>query len=451
MAQGDTITLQIPVFLGADTDPRVNPAFVVRFEDAAGFYSDFAWVEYRELFVDTHESNLVRMSFSSNGGIGYAVGGDSNTGAGFVPRVREGDRVFDLPNVLYESGLMIKYEVDETPFFVDNVREQDVAPLNFRPLSLFAVDDSESRFSTGLAVFDNSFAVGAPGLEVEKKTFALNEAGMDQSVVVYFTVTNRDAERRPFNDVYVGVYTDWDIGNYSANSIVFRESDSLMVAISEEQDFPLVTVGHLGGLASAFAIDNAYEGPIDSLNFGVYFTPNTNEPGFAQEYKRWAMVAGTRMTSRTNTDISMVTSSGPFTIRHGESITAGFVYSFGLDEEDLRAQVASVRTRQLLPVTSNYNHPRIPMYLPDRTELVMNYPNPFNASTRVVVDVQEPSDVQLMVYDVLGRRVAVLFDGRLENRRYEFLFNAVGLSSGVYYVVMQSEMVRRTMPMMLLK
>jgi len=451
VAAGDTITVEIPVFLGADADPRVNPAFVVRFQDAAETYNDFAWVEYRELFVDTHETNLVRMSFSSNGGIGYAVGGNPNTGAGFVPRVREGNRVLDMPNVLYESGLMIKYEVDEVQYFVDNVREQDTAPLNFRPLSLFAVDDSEPRFSTGLALFDNSFADGAPGLEVEKKTFALNEPGLDQSVAVFFTVTNRDDERRPFNDVYVGVYTDWDIGDYSRNSIVFRESDSLMVVYSEVQDFPLLTVGHLGGIASAFAIDNAYEGEPDSLNFGVYYTPNSNDPGFAEQYKRWSMVAGTKMTSRIDTDISMVTSSGPFTVRHGESITVGFVYAFGLDEEGLRAQAAAVRARQLLPVTSNFYDSGLSLYLPERTELVMNYPNPFNASTRVVVDVQEPSDVRLAVYDVLGRRVAMLHEGRLDNRRYEFLFEARGLASGAYYVVMQTETVLRTMPMMLLK
>jgi serine protease len=451
IATGDTITIEIPVYLGADADPRINPAVIVRFEDAAGTYSDFAWVEYRELFIDTHETNLVRMSFSSNGGIGYAIGGNPNTGAGFVPRVVEGGRIFDLPNVLYESGLMIMYQVDETQYLVDNVREQDMAPLNFRPLSLFAVDESEMGFSAGRALFDNSFASGTPGLEVEKKTFAVNETGLDQSVVVYFTVTNRDVEQRTFSDMYVGVYTDWDIGDYSKNSIVFNDSDSLMVVFSEVQDYPFVTVGHLGQIASALAIDNAYEGVPDSLNFGVYYTPGSNDPGFAEEYKRWSMVAGTRMTSRIDTDISMVTSSGPFTVRPGESITAGFVYSFGLSEEDLRSQVAAVRARQLLPVTSGFNQPSEPVFLPERTALVMNYPNPFNPTTNVVVDVKDPSVVRLMVYDVLGRRVAVLHDGWLDNRRYEFQFNAAGLASGVYYVVMQTDAINQTRPMMLLK
>ena len=63
-----------------------------------------------------------------------------------------------------------------------------------------------------------------------------------------------------------------------------------------------------------------------------------SDPGFTREYKRWSMLAGTRMTARDSTDISMVTSSGPFTLEHLQNITVGFAYLFGMNEDELRQQ-----------------------------------------------------------------------------------------------------------------
>ena len=43
------------------------------------------------------------------------------------------------------------------------------------------------------------------------------------------------------------------------------------------------------------------------------------------------------------------------------------------------------------------------------------------------------SDVHLVVYDMLGREIAVLANGRFPAGRYSFAFNAKNLASGVYY------------------
>ncbi|MCH8494244.1 MAG: S8 family peptidase [Balneolales bacterium] len=450
-AIGYTIVVDIPIQLDSATDPRENPAYIIRFEDQALGYRDFVHVEYSDLFIDTHEENLVRMSFSSNGGIGYGVGGDTSTGVGFVPRILENGNVLNTPNILYESGLMVMYNVDENDYFVDNVREKDVAPLNFRPLTLFEVEQSDTG-EVGRALFDTSFNEEAPPITIQMNTYALSAPGPEQSVLVYFTLRNEDPLRRAYNDVYVGTYTDWDIGDFSTNSIRFSEADSVMIAYSETQSFPYATVAHLGGISSALAIDNAYEGEVDSLNFGVYYSPNSSTNiGFAPQYKRWSMVAGTEMTSRENTDISMVTASGPFTIRHQEEIVVGFSYAFGLTEADLLNQVAKARAAQVMPVTSSFNHPRVPVVYPSEPALVGNYPNPFNPSTRVVVDVDEPTETEIVVYDMLGRKVTTLFQGNLENRRYEFVFDGSDLPSGIYLVVMNTDSYSKTLRMTLLK
>ena len=65
--------------------------------------------------------------------------------------------------------------------------------------------------------------------------------------------------------------------------------------------------------------------------------------------------------------------------------------------------------------------------------LEQNYPNPFNPTTMINGQWSVTSDVHLVVYDMLGREIAVLANGRFPAGRYSFAFNAKNLASGVYY------------------
>jgi hypothetical protein len=62
-----------------------------------------------------------------------------------------------------------------------------------------------------------------------------------------------------------------------------------------------------------------------------------------------------------------------------------------------------------------------------------NYPNPFNSTTVINYQLPVVSDVRLVVYDLLGREVAVLVEEKKEAGRYEFKFDGSGLASGVYF------------------
>ncbi|WP_456425181.1 SdrD B-like domain-containing protein [Rhodocaloribacter sp.] len=71
--------------------------------------------------------------------------------------------------------------------------------------------------------------------------------------------------------------------------------------------------------------------------------------------------------------------------------------------------------------------------LPQEFALNQNYPNPFNPTTQIRFDLPEASRVTLAVYDVLGRRVMTLANGRYEPGRYSVTFDGQGLSSGMYF------------------
>jgi hypothetical protein len=73
------------------------------------------------------------------------------------------------------------------------------------------------------------------------------------------------------------------------------------------------------------------------------------------------------------------------------------------------------------------------------------YPNPFRSAARIDVTAKEAQAVSVEVYDVLGRRVATLFDGEVAAGETEALrLDAQGLSSGVYLARVTGETFRAT-------
>jgi len=75
---------------------------------------------------------------------------------------------------------------------------------------------------------------------------------------------------------------------------------------------------------------------------------------------------------------------------------------------------------------------------PTMFSLDQNYPNPFNPTTVVRYQLPVASGVKLVVYDVLGREVAVLVNERKEPGTYEVKFDGSGLTSGVYFYRIQA-------------
>ena len=67
------------------------------------------------------------------------------------------------------------------------------------------------------------------------------------------------------------------------------------------------------------------------------------------------------------------------------------------------------------------------------------YPNPFNPQTAFSLSLDVPQRVTVEAFDVLGRRVATLHDGRLAAGTHTLRFEAGALPSGVYVVRARGE------------
>ena len=90
--------------------------------------------------------------------------------------------------------------------------------------------------------------------------------------------------------------------------------------------------------------------------------------------------------------------------------------------------------------------------LPEVFELDQNYPNPFNPTTTIKYALPEAADVEMKVYDILGREVMTLVRSEEQAAgRYEIVFDASSLASGIYMYAIKAGSFKEVKKMILVK
>jgi len=89
--------------------------------------------------------------------------------------------------------------------------------------------------------------------------------------------------------------------------------------------------------------------------------------------------------------------------------------------------------------------------LPQGYALMQNYPNPFNPATTINFSLAKASNVKLIVYNILGQKVATLIDSRMDAGAHIVLFDASKLSTGVYIYSIEAGDFRSSKKMLLIK
>ena len=80
-----------------------------------------------------------------------------------------------------------------------------------------------------------------------------------------------------------------------------------------------------------------------------------------------------------------------------------------------------------------------------------NYPNPFNPITKLYFEIPEDGFITLKIYDILGKEIRTLINENKLAGAYEIEFDASGLTSGIYFNVLQVNNKRIVNKMQLLK
>jgi len=67
------------------------------------------------------------------------------------------------------------------------------------------------------------------------------------------------------------------------------------------------------------------------------------------------------------------------------------------------------------------------------------YPNPFTTSTTIEYELTEPSNIQLTIYNAIGKEVYRAEDRMMPQGKHSFIWCPEGLPEGMYYAVLRSE------------
>lgn len=105
---------------------------------------------------------------------------------------------------------------------------------------------------------------------------------------------------------------------------------------------------------------------------------------------------------------------------------SGVIYLIGLDS-------VLYRNDMVVNIEDKDNN-----YLYDGFELYQNYPNPFNPSSKIRFEIRKANNYSLKIYDILGKEVRLLFNRYFQPGSYEMNFDGDGLTSGIYFCVMQA-------------
>lgn len=89
--------------------------------------------------------------------------------------------------------------------------------------------------------------------------------------------------------------------------------------------------------------------------------------------------------------------------------------------------------------------------IPSGFKLEQNFPNPFNPSTIIKFSVPKSSFVSLKIFDQLGKEISVLVNEKKSAGSYQYVFNANGISSGIYFYTLQTDDFTESKRMVLLK
>ena len=145
--------------------------------------------------------------------------------------------------------------------------------------------------------------------------------------------------------------------------------------------------------------------------------------------------------------VGNVTGNGTSTISH----------SYSFNDRNLITGNYNYRLKQI-DNNGNYKYydlsNEVIIGVPTKFDLSQNYPNPFNPTTKINYDLPVDAKVSIRVVDMTGREVASLVNGNQTAGSYTVNFNAVALSSGIYFYQINasgSQSFSKTMKMMLVK
>ena len=397
ITDGESVTVRFAFVGGANESDIIRNAAI-----AQSFFAE-------PIKQAIHETDSVEFEVYADGHIGaFADAASASVGTGFV---YEGD------NGLYEGQLLVgasATQVSGEPYSIPqsgSVEWQLVDPM----VVAGPPQDFDQAFR---GAFDDGSAPNPIGVTVSQ--YSYSNSG-DDFVTMEFTVANTSGGN--LEDIYVGVFMDWDVGTGNAfqqNLGGYDEENRLLYIFDDSQ----TVTSYYGQVALG-------DDPVS----GVFYDAL---PGDDVLYQALTTIAPDPPLVE---DRRTVLGMGPYTIADGEEVTVSFAIVGGDDLDDIITNACLAQGGD----DATCNPVSIEETTPAGTfTLHSAYPNPFASRTTLGFTLPEAQHVRLTVYDVLGRRVATLADGPQAAGYSEVVFDAATLPGGVYVYRLETDSVDLT-------
>lgn len=431
-------TVTIPTLNTGDTTQvvfEIQPSFAIDANVQTNLVTQISSGDYNDidgfpvlLNSTTHDTGNIQVTLTDEGNLGYEGFQGLSSGNGF--------RYLGF-DFLFEGGLIVGNSLNTVS---DNLRgadtEQDDDFVRVAGTDFGIIDGRETAEEGALEMGDSA-AETPLNLRIRQDSYADTSAANKDFVVIKYTIENQGTTA--IDNFYAGLFFDWDSfddpGSDHARFDADRKMGYFLNNTPEMADVFLATKMLTDNEITFRAIDNTTE---------IYGNVGPTDPndGFTDDEKWEFLSNGIQTQSLDVTDISIMLSGGPFAIGAGESIEVAFAIVGGTTTEEIgtHADAAQALWDNTLSGLSPNPVANEDELLPAFTfGLADPYPNPVSSEATIDFELSTLSEVQLSVYDLLGREVKTLAQSTMPAGKHSITWDGrdnagLKLASGVYMI-----------------
>ncbi len=322
-------------------------------------------------------------------------------------------------NALYHGSLVVGTSEDRVS---DGVFGSDLSQDRF---DFSRTSGGELVISSGVAADQAGVAVYRDtrpptseqvGVEVTQHSYAWSSPPYDDFVILSFNLQNVSGS--VLDNLYVGLYMDWDLTYYNENESSWDASRGLGYTFNGSAQAPNIRyygMSLLSHSAAAFRV----------MDSSVQYPPND-----AQKYQY--MSSGFVQTSSYGPDDQKnLLSAGPFSLSPDEDVEVVFAVLGGEDLDDLKdnADAAVDIWQTVSSDDSGINDPATTGFTIDEV-----FPRPSNGSIRISFTVLGPGKVSFDLIDPLGRSVSMQNSYYSQGGAYSLSIPRWEGASGIYFL-----------------
>jgi serine protease len=373
--------------------------------------TNYNTIQYFDLVVNPSflniDTNQIATTLTNDGMIGY-YDGNSSLGIGF--------RYNNSETLLYNGGFLVgkSYtQVSDAIYGATGGYDHNFYPVrNLIKLSAPTTADFEAA-----GIFNDSLALSAKiNVIVKQHAYAWTTSPNEKYIILGYTIINKNSFL--VNNIYAGLYLDWDIGNSLRNRIGFDAANRLGYC------YPIDGGTYTGvcllspGPIFHYGFDN--NGDNGSIKVSAGFTSSEKYSALKTNRYDAGMFA-------TGNDVSQMLSSGPYTLGTNDSIVLIYALIAGDQINDVQNSAAlALQKFYATGISENGNNES------DDVILFQNSPNPFSNQTNISFKLNSPQQIELSFTDLNGSNKEIIYQGKLDKGFHSYDIHK-NLAAGIYF------------------